>query len=761
MRALQSNPMTPISLTISQRPRDAVALAALAGVSLLSLVVGVTAQEATSPRRGVSNPPAEATVQLQELNVQGSGRGVGNGGDAGSVVRAVESPTGPVSGYVATRSATATKTNTPLIETPQSISVVGREQIDAQKAQTLTQATQYVPGLFSGSFGADSRIDYFNLRGFVASDYGLYRDGLQLLNYGFGYFKVDTFGLERIEILRGPAAVLFGAGTPGGLINQVSKRPTLDAQRYIEVGGGSFGQGYAAFDLSGPADDSGHWFYRLTGIGHTGGTQVDGAPDDRVYIAPAFTYKPDGATKFTFLSSYQHDNTAVTSNFLPYSGTVRPNLGGLRIPRSLNVGDIGLNTFRRDQAFVGYEFEHAFDETWTIRQNLRYSFLESFQNSYIGQLGYSDPATETRLARYQFRDSARVNLFQVDNQAEARFFDGFFRHDLLMGIDYKNYQLHDNQASTFPGPDINIRFPAYGQRVSSPVPYLVNADTFEQTGLYAQDQIKLTDRLTLVVGGRQDFADNLVRDRINPANTNGRSDNAFTYRTALIYNYDFGLAPYISYSTSFQPQIGSDANNIAFKPETGNQIEGGVKFEPPGAGYFLTLAGFDIHRSNVLTPVPGTFFQSQIGQVRSTGFEAQFTASLAEGLNAVAAFTVFGLTVERSADPATIGKVPVAQPDNFASLFLDYTIPVGDFRGFGFGGGVRYFGRSYADTLNTFRVPDYVLFDAQVHYNWENWRFAVNATNIGDRRFVSSCNAVNSCFYGDARRVIASLAYKW
>ncbi|GJD33098.1 Ferrichrome outer membrane transporter/phage receptor [Methylobacterium adhaesivum] len=451
----------------------------------------------------------------------------------------------------------------------------------------------------------------------------------------------------------------------------------------------------------------------------------------------------------------------MTSNFLPYSGTVRPNLSGLRIPRSLNVGDIGLNTFRRDQAFAGYEFEHAFDETWTIRQNLRYSFLESFQNSYIGQIGYSDPATETRLARYQFRDSAKVGLFQVDNQAEARFSDGFFRHDLLMGLDYKNYQLHDNQASTFPGPDISIRFPVYGQRVASPLPYLINADTFEQTGLYAQDQIKLTDRLTLVVGGRGDFANNLVRDRLNPANTNGRSDSAFTYRTALIYNYDFGLAPYISYSTSFQPQIGSDANNVAFKPETGNQIEGGVKFEPPGAGYFLTLAGFDIHRSNVLTPVPGTFFQSQIGQVRSTGFEAQFTASLAEGLNAVAAFTVFGLTVERSADAATIGRVPVATPDNFASLFLDYTIPTGDFRGFGFGGGVRYFGRSYADTLNTFRVPDYVLFDAQVHYNWENWRLAVNATNIGDRRFVSSCNAVNSCFYGDARRVIASLAYKW
>ncbi|MCJ2109999.1 TonB-dependent siderophore receptor [Methylobacterium sp. E-025] len=744
------------------KQRNVVARIALAGVSLATLSVSAFAQEATSPRRGITNPPAEASVQLETLTVEGQGGPAASvAPSAAAAVRRIESPTGPVDGYVATRSATATKTNTPLIETPQSITVIGREQIDAQKAQTLTQATQYVPGLYSGTFGADSRIDYFTLRGFVASDYGLYRDGLQLLNFGFGYFKVDTFGLERIEILRGPAAVLFGAGTPGGLINQVTKRPTLDPFGYVEVGGGSFGQVYGAFDIGGPADDSGHWFYRLTGIGHTGGTQVDGAPDDRVYIAPAFTYKPDGATKITFLSSYQHDNTAVTSNFLPYSGTVRPNLGGLRISRALNVGDIGLNTFTRDQAYAGYEFEHAFDETWTIRQNLRYSFLESFQNSYIGQLGYSDPATETRLARYQFRDSAKVGLFQVDNQAEARFFDGFFKHDLLLGVDYKNYQLHDNQASTFPGPDISITAPVYGMRVASPTPYLVNADSFTQLGLYAQDQIKLTDRLTLVVGGRQDFADNRVQDRLTPANSNGRSDNAFTYRTAFIYNYDFGLAPYISYSTSFQPQIGSDANNIAFKPETGDQIEGGVKFEPPGAGYFLTLAGFDIHRDNVLTPVPNTFFQSQIGQVRSTGFEAQFTATLAEGLNVVAAYTIYGLTVEKSADPSTIGKVPVSIPEDFASLFLDYTIPTGDLRGFGFGGGVRYIGRSYADTLNTLRVPEYVLFDAQVHYNWDRWRFAVNATNIADRRFVSSCQSGLSCFYGDARRVLASVAYKW
>lgn len=730
----------------------------LAGTSLAALTAA-SAQEAT-PRGG-------ASVQLDEISVESRGAGTATGPVAGGASlgspAGVDDPRGPVAGYVATRSATATKTNTRLVETPQSITVVGRKQIDSQNAQTLTQATQYVAGAFSGSFGFDTRNTFIYLRGFNVSDYGIYRDGLQTLNYGFGYFNVNTFGLERIEILRGPAAVLFGAGSPGGIVNQVSKRPTTEPFGSVEIGGGSFGQKYAAYDFGGPADKEGHWFYRVTGYGRNGGTQVEGAPDDSYSIAPSVTYRPDGATSLTVLTSFQHDNSAVTANFLPYIGTVRPQALGLRIPRSLNVGDARLNTYQRDQAFLGYEFEHVFNETWAFRQNLRYSFGESFQNSDIGQLGYAfGDATQTQLARYQFRDHARVNIFQVDNQAEARFSDGFFRHDVLMGLDYKDYRLSDNQASLFPASNLNILAPTYAGADGNPTPYLINSNTFTQLGLYAQDQIKITDRLTLLLGGRQDFADNRVVDKLfNGAGTTGRSDTGTTYRTALIYNFDNGLAPYVSYSTSFQPLIGTGRLSTTFKPETGTQIEGGVKFEPPGQGYFLTLAGFDIHRKNTLTPDPvNTLFQVQLGEVRSTGFEAQLVANVFEGLDVAASYTIYGLTNERgSAD--ILGKVPVNVPENFANAFFDYTIPVGALRGFGFGGGVRYFGRSFADTANLYRVPDYVLFDAQVHYNWDRWRLAVTATNIGDRRYVSSCQAFNSCFYGDARRVLASLSYKW
>lgn len=728
---------------------------ALAGASLFALTASASAQQ--------------ATARLDELSVEGSGRGAGaTGGPSaqrGTDGRvAPEDPRGPVAGYVATRSVTATKTNTPLIETPQAITVIGRDQIEAQGAQTLTQATQYTAGIYSGVYGADERVDFFTLRGFVASDYGIYKDGLQLLNYGFGTLKTEIFGLERIEVLRGPAAVLFGAGNPGGIVNQITKRPTLTPFGYVEVGGGSFGQVYGAFDVGGPADDSGHLFYRLTGIGRQGGTQVDGADSDRAYIAPAFTWRPDAGTSFTVLTSYQRDSSAVTANFLPYSGTVRPNLSGLRIDRSLNVGDPRINSFQREQVFAGYEFEHAVNDVWTVRQNFRYSFSDATQNSYIGQIGYADPA-QTQLARYQFQYSDKVSLFQVDNQAEARFSDGYFLHDLLLGIDYKNYSLYDNQASLFPGPNLSLLTPLYGQIVGRPLPYQVDVNSFRQLGFYAQDQIKLTDRLSLIGGLRYDIADSDVFKKLAPDTSTSRTDTALTGRIALLYNFDPGVAPYVAYSTSFQPQIGPDViTGAALVPDRGEQIEVGLKIEPVGERFSLNIAAFDLVRDNPPFPVVVGFGNTQLGTVRSRGIEGQLVASLAEGLNVVAAVTHYDLEYTRVLNQdlaALVGKTPTNVPETFASVFADYTIPIGDWRGFGFGGGVRYVGRSYADQLNNLKVPDYVLFDATVHYNWDRWRMAITAANLGDRRFVTSCQSANSCFYGEARRVLASLSYKW
>lgn len=723
----------------------------------LGLHVGtVRAQPATQSR-------TEIATRLDEISVEGRATGpttvAGFGGASGLPRPGPETARGPVDGYLATRSATATKTDTPLIRTPQSISVIGTDQIQGQKSQTVSDAVRYTPGIYANQFGPDTRLDWFLIRGFSATETGLFRDGLQLFQTSFANFRIDPFGAERIEVLRGPAATLFGGSPVGGLVNIVSKRPLTVPFGYVEAGGGSFAQRYGAFDVGGPADQTGNWFYRLTGRVQNGDAQVRLAPEDRYYIAPSFTYKPDGATTFTVLTSFQRDDTGGAGQFLPYAGSVRPNASRFRIPRTLNASDPLIDSYIRNQANLGYEFEHKLDDVWTLRQNFRFSFTEVHDRRYVGN-GYAD-AAETELARYGFLTTPRAGLFTLDNQAQARFSDGLFGHDLLLGLDYKRYSLSDTQAVTFPVPSLSILFPRYGQPSARPLPYRVVNQQLEQLGLYAQDQIALTDRLTFIAGGRGDFVRNDVQDKLAAANSVAQDVSAFTYRLGLIYNFDNGLAPYVTYGTSFNPTPGVGANNQPFKPEEGEQIEVGAKFQPPGWDTFFTVAAFDLVRSNVLTPNPANIFTNlQIGAVRSQGFEASVVSNPLPGLNLIASYTLYGLrTIEGTT--LDLGKVPVGIPETFASLWFDYTIPVGEWRGFGFGGGVNYVGRSFANVANTLTVPEYVTFDAAVHYEWDQWRAALNVQNVGDRRFVSSCSTVTACFYGTQRRVVASLAYRW
>ncbi|ACA15952.1 TonB-dependent siderophore receptor [Methylobacterium sp. 4-46] len=716
----------------------------LAGASTLLLAGAARAQE--------------GTIALDTISVEGQGAaGAGLPG-----ARRPETATGPVEGYVATRSATATKTDTPLIRTPQSISVIGAAQLQAQKAQTLSEAVRYAPGVFANPFGPDTRLDWFILRGFSATESGLFRDGLQLFQTSFANYRIDPFGAERIEVLRGPAATLFGGSPVGGLINVVSKRPPLDPLHSLEFGGGSFNQAYAAFDLGGPADAEGHWFYRLTGRLQNSDAPVRFAPEDRVFLAPALTYKPDGATTFTLLTSVQRDVTGGAGQFLPYLGTVRPQALGLRIPRPLNVSDPLIDGYTRNQANLGYLFEHRIDDVWTVRQNFRYSLTDVRDQRYVGNGYEAGDATQTQLSRYGFLTTPKAGLVTVDTQAEARFADGLFAHDLLLGIDYKRYDLNDYQASAFPAPTLAILAPRYGQLAGQPVPYLVANQLLQQVGLYAQDQIRLTERLTFLVGGRQDVVTSDLTNRLTPSASVRGDDRAFTGRLGLIYNFDNGFAPYVTWGTSFNPTPGANGQTGApYRPDRGDQIEVGAKFEPPGWNTLFTLAAFDLQRANVLTPDPSNPFNNlQIGAVRSRGIEASVVASLAEGLNLVGAFTTYDLRTVKGT-VLDLGRVPVGIPETFGSLWLDYTIPSGDWKGFGFGGGLRSVGRSYADVANTLRVPDSVLLDAAIHYERDGWRAAVNIQNAADRRFVSSCSSATACFYGEQRRIVASVSYRW
>jgi iron complex outermembrane receptor protein len=649
------------------------------------------------------------------------------------------------------------------METPQSISVIGREQIRDQNRASFAEALRYAPGVRSETFGADTRNDWFKIRGFDAQDVGLFLDGLQLSSFAFANWKFPPFGIERIDILRGPSAVLYGGSGPGGLVNIISKKPPYAPLNYLEAGVNSYGNRYLSFDFGSPvatpSGPSNELYYRLLGKVKGGETQTAFTPDDSYFIAPSLTYKPDLDTTLTILASASKNRTRV-QGFLPYVGTVVDAPFG-RIPTRLFASDPSVDSFTREQEMVGYQFEKNLTDNLTFRQNARFAhddvkFQTLLGNGYIGGV----PAT-ARLSR--FNDFARdiANQGNLDSQFEYRFATGPVQHKALVGVDLKSYQISDLQAFDFATPPLTLVNPVYG--VAQGFPGTVFADqtiTQKQLGVYAQDQLKL-GRLTLVLSGRNDWVNTSDDNRLGPSLN--RDDSRFSGRAGLIYNTGLGIAPYVSYATSYNPIVGTNfVTGQLFTPETAEQTEVGVKIEPAGFNGHFGASLFDLKRQNVLTTNPANALQSiQTGEVTSRGIELEAVANIMPGLKVVGAFTNFHIFVSKDLNPALINTVPTNTPSEIASLWGDYTFQSGSLTGFGFGAGVRYNGVSYADTANSPVVPSHVVGDAAIHYEMKNWRFALNVTNISDQIYVGSCSTPTACFYGDRRRAVASVAYKW
>ncbi len=680
-------------------------------------------------------------------------------------IQAGQDPRGPINGYVADRSLTGTKTNTPIMETPQAISVIGRDEIRDQNPHNFAEALRYAPGVGAETFGADTRNDWFKIRGFDAQDVGLFLDGLQLFaGFGFATWKFQPFGIERIDILRGPSAVLYGGSGPGGMVNIISKTPPLTPQNYVETGINSFGNGYLSFDFGGPvATHSGannDLYYRLLGTVQGGNTQTDFIYDNNYFVAPSITYKPDIDTTLTIMASASRNETRV-QNFLPYVGTV-VNAPFGRIPTGLFASDPSVDSFRREQEMIGYQFEKNLTDDLTFRQNARFAHDDVQFHTLLGN-GYAGDASSALFSRFNDFAHDSANQADLDSSFEYRFATGPIQHKALVGVDLKHYEISDLQAFDFATPPLNLLNPVYGIQQGFPATVFQDQNiTQKQAGLYAQDQLKL-GRLTLVLSGRNDWVNTSDNNRVLPSDN--RDDSKFSGRAGLIYNTDLGIAPYISYATSFNPVIGTNSNTgQLFLPETGEQTEAGVKIEPTGFDGHFGVSVFDLKRQNVLTTDPNNpnpLVSIQTGEVTSRGIELEAVANVMPGLKVTGAFTSFDIFVSKDLNPALVDTVPTNTPSDIASLWGDYTFQTGPLTGFGFGAGVRYNGVSYADTANTLEVPAFVLGDLAVHYEINNWRLALNVTNITDKIYVANCQTPTACFYGDRRRAVASLSYKW
>lgn len=674
------------------------------------------------------------------------------------------------SGFVPYDSNAGSKTNSPLIEVPQSISIINQQEMESRQVITMNEALRYTPGIQADEYGVEPRFDWLKIRGFAAETFGVYRDGMRFNSLAG---KLDPYELESVEVLKGPSSILYGEVPPGGLINQVTKRPAAERHTELEAQFGSYGRRQGALDTTGSIDAQQKFRYRLLGLVRNSGTQINYTPDNRRLIAPSFTYRPGDRTNVTLLADYQHDGTK-WSQFLPANGTLfNTNPNGI-IPVSAFVGEPGYDAVRRNQASVGYTADHLFTDGWNVHSNYRYQYINFKGQTLFG--GGFDGTSTTNVSRYLFATPNRNRLNTVDNRALRRFnTGGVVEQTVLFGYDYQHIDQRSVSYYLFGLSDINIFNPVYGKAtIPTGSPFLNNNSLLQQHGLYAQDQVKFKRHLVLTVGGRQDFAKNDVTN-FNAGTTNfSHLDTRFTGRAGVTYLTDSGFAPYVAFSTSFLPNAGTYVFNSTTgrstdpaRPSDARQIEGGLKFQPRSGNSFITASFFQINQTNVLVS-DSNFNSHQDGEVRSRGFELEGIASLSHGLNLHGGYTLTATNVNSAPEtPLAVGRWLPQTPRNQVSALADYTQRGGRFAGLGGNFGVRFIGTNLSNApatatdANSFYIPNYTLLDAGLRFGYRGTLFAVNATNLTDKRYVATCTGLTACYYGYARNVIGSAKYRF
>jgi iron complex outermembrane receptor protein len=661
----------------------------------------------------------------------------------------------PDDGYVAKRGAVGSKTDTPLIETPYSVSVVTREQLEAQQPKTVAQALRYTPGVNTELAGPQFVTDQLTIRGFQQGTGRMLRDGTRTFLPNFlGWDAPEPYGLERIEVLRGASSVLYGASDPGGQINLVSKRPTTEPVHEIQLQAGNNNYNQGAFDVGGTLDEEGVWSYRLTALFREADAQVDHITNRRQYVAPAISFRPDADTEFTLLAEYQKQ-TGNFANPLPAAGTVFHDPRG-SIDVDTYVGDTAYDYMTNEKTSLGYVFEHHLNEVWTLRQNVRYSDYRqaSSELAIFGDAG-------TQFSRYYQNRKGDGDLFTMDNQVQANFFTGDLEHTLLTGVDYNYGKYDQDQALGFVGETFDPFNPVYGNPLTLfPFPSTTYQQTLSQTGVYLQDQLKF-DQWVLLLGGRYDWA----FDQNDGRSPQTQKDEKFSGRAGLVYLFENGIAPYVSYSESFLPVVGTTVDNSQLDPETSKQYEVGLKYEPPGSNSLYTVALFDLTRQNVTENLAG--FSRQEGEVRSKGVEFEGKTEITKGLNLIGSYTWNDVEVTES-DSGNKGNTPFRVPEHMASLWADYLVQGGLLEGLRIGAGARYVGSTFGDSANTFKVDAYTVVDALVSYKLgkvdaalDGVEVSLNASNLFDKEYVAGCFSDFGCQYGQQRTVYGTVAYNW
>lgn len=690
----------------------------------------------------------------------------------------------------------STKTRTPIIDSPQTISIVSREEMELRASPTVSDALSYLAGVQAAPSGLDSRVDEVSVRGFGAGGFSSnnnFVDGLRLPSGGqWTRTSFDPFALQQIEVLKGPSGALYGQTAPGGVVNLTTKRPTDHSEGEFFLQGAGYTklsnwQGQGAADRSGRLNASGSVMGRIVALARDGGSQVNDVNIGRYYISPSLTLAYAPHSTWTLLAQYQRDQGGSNFQFLPMTGALHPS-NGHYIANDTNIGEPDWNTFNRNQALMGSFLEHRFNRFLTFRNNTRYTYIDTLYRVTVlsGDTLTKCPPTlkgcipGATINRRAVEGRGRSQGVATDNQLEGHVETGGIHHTLLVGTDYfytSWEHSRDAVSSAYVLPIFNIFDPVprgdagYASHLG---PQIYTATKSRQNGLYFQDQMRWR-RLYITAGGRQDWAHDDTLD-ILAQHRYITDSQKFTWRAGTVYQFDNGLAPYFSYATSFQPQVSdptSSVGGVPFKPTTGDQYEAGLRWQG-GRGIYITFGGYQITQQNITTPDPlgrlcgtGTCLV-QTGEGRVRGLELEGHASLPWHTALIFTGTRSDAKVTKSNTAGQVGNYLPEAPKWMSSLFVDHRIDEGRLAGAGLGGGVRYIGHSYGDTANALSIPGYTLFDMFLRYDfgvahphYQGLSLSVNMRNVADKRFVATCTAVSACYYGEGRSLISRLEYRW
>lgn len=623
-------------------------------------------------------------------------------------------------GFAPTEAQTAGKAPMRLLETPQSVSVVTREQMESRQITNLQQALQTVAGVSPVNFGRRG-FDDINIRGFRSTE-SILIDGL--VQSPSMWTRLNTYGYERFEVLKGAASVMYGQVQPGGIVNAVSKRPKREALNEAGIEVGSFGQRTVQADINRPLNESGKAAFRVN-------AQIANSddPTDFVYrrdrwLAPSLSLDLGAHTDLVLFATYNQSTWMRQQGITPY-GTVLPNPNG-QLRRTLYTGDPSFGNYDMETKSIGYALEHRFSPQLTLRQNVRYETEKGTGSFVANQALQANRRLQNRQATHQYMDD---DMLATDTSLLSQFSALGVQHRLVTGLDARVSNTWQGQRRCTIGA-LNLFSPVYGAPVTCPAGYTSNApEKLSAMGLYAQDQIKFGSQWTALVGLRRDWSTSDINDRL--ANEKTRQKNSATTMSAgLVYEFTPGWATYGSYGESFLPVAGASFNRTPFMPETGKQWEAGLKYEAPTGGLTSSLAFFDLTRRNVTTADPlNTGFSVQTGEQRARGMELEAGVDLHQNLKLSGAYTYMDTEVTRDNNAAIVGMPLNLTPRHSLALWATYKLP--QVPGVTLGAGVRYVSKQVGSY--PFTLPAYAVADLSIGYAGPSYRITAGVKNVFDK----------------------------